>query len=106
MKPKATHRRPHNAAVDGPFPVAPGSQSTRERQMAKTLRTADSGLGPGQYNSHLVETSLHKQVRSPFLPCERELFPMLRNCQTSCSCVPPFGQVTLDATAASDFGSA
>lgn len=100
MKPKATHRRPHNAAVDGPFPVAPGGQSTRERQMAKTLLTGDSGLGPGQYNSHLVETSLHKQVLSTFLPCARELLPMLRNCKTFCSFVPPSGQAALDAIAA------
>ena len=46
---KGSHRRPHKASLDGPFPIAPGEQSTRAQQMSKHLRVHDSGLGPGEY---------------------------------------------------------
>ena len=51
LKPKATHRRPHNSDIDGPFAVAPGDSSTRVKQIAKTLAMRDSGVDAGQYEA-------------------------------------------------------
>ncbi|KAL0030427.1 hypothetical protein WJX79_004156 [Trebouxia sp. C0005] len=44
-------RRPHNKATDGPFFLGENGESTRVRAMARSLKTPDSGLGPGLYEA-------------------------------------------------------
>jgi hypothetical protein len=53
LRPKASHRRPHNPELDGPFPVQPGDSSLRVKQIARSLVVPGSGLDPGHYDGPL-----------------------------------------------------
>lgn len=46
---RSSHRRPHNALLDGPFPLQPGQCSLRQQQISANLLLKDSGLAPGAY---------------------------------------------------------
>jgi len=63
LRPRKSFRRPQRPELDGPFPLAPGQVSTRLKQMAKTLATHDSGLGPGEYNAALASIDAHRGHR-------------------------------------------
>jgi hypothetical protein len=63
MKSRCSHRRPHRASLDGPFPLEQGQASTRVRDIEKLLRHAGAEVGPGEYEAFKSKDLCLKSTR-------------------------------------------
>ncbi|WIA09877.1 hypothetical protein OEZ85_010091 [Tetradesmus obliquus] len=60
-----SHRRPHQAQLDGPFPLAPGQTSLRCQQISSLLLLGDSGQAPGAYDGPSCKDATSCLARAP-----------------------------------------
>ncbi|WIA29947.1 hypothetical protein OEZ86_000046 [Tetradesmus obliquus] len=60
-----SHRRPHQAQLDGPFPLAPGQTSLRCQQISSLLLLRDSGQAPGAYDGPSCKDATSCLARAP-----------------------------------------